>query len=80
MHDEETVRQMYHRLIILVSDIKSLGSMEWDDHKMTKKLLRAFTLRNPTIVTMIRNIPNSRSRHLINFLVKFSIKSWLGGM
>jgi hypothetical protein len=30
MHDEETMRQMYDRLMILVSDIRSLGSMEWD--------------------------------------------------
>jgi hypothetical protein len=45
MHDEEIVRQMYDR---------SLGSTEWDDHKVTKKLLRAFTPRNPTLATMIR--------------------------
>jgi hypothetical protein len=45
MHDEETVRQMFDRLMILVSDIRSLGSTEWDDHKVIRKLLRAFTLR-----------------------------------
>jgi hypothetical protein len=28
MHDEETVRQMYDRLMVLVSDIRSLGSTE----------------------------------------------------
>jgi hypothetical protein len=54
MHDEKTIRQMYDRLMILVSDIRSLESMEWDDHKVTKKLLRAFTLRNSTLATMIR--------------------------
>jgi hypothetical protein len=32
MHDEKTVRQMYDRLIFLVSDIRSLGSTGWDDH------------------------------------------------
>jgi hypothetical protein len=26
MHDEETVRQIYDRLMVLVSDIRSLGS------------------------------------------------------
>jgi hypothetical protein len=46
MHDEETGRQMYDRLMVLVSDIRSLGSMEWKDHKVTKKLLRDFTPRN----------------------------------
>jgi uncharacterized protein YfaA (DUF2138 family) len=43
--------------MILVSDIKSLGSTEWDDHKVTKKLLRAFTPRNPTLATIIRRDP-----------------------
>jgi tRNA A37 threonylcarbamoyladenosine synthetase subunit TsaC/SUA5/YrdC len=57
MHDEETVRQMYDRLIVLVSDITSLGSTEWEDHKVTKKLLRAFTPRNLTLATIIRRDP-----------------------
>jgi hypothetical protein len=57
MHDEETVRQMYDRLMVLVSDIRSLGSMEWEDHKVTKKLLRAFTSKNPTLATMITRDP-----------------------
>jgi hypothetical protein len=54
MHDEETVRQIYDRLMVLVSDIRSLGSTEWEDHKVTKKLLKAFTPRNPTLATIIR--------------------------
>ena len=54
MNDEETVTQMYERLMVLVSDIAALGNTEWDDHKVTKKLLRAFTPRNPTLATMIR--------------------------
>jgi hypothetical protein len=64
MHDEGTVRQMYDRLIILVSDIRSLGSTEWDDHKMTKKLLRAFTLRKPTRATKIRRDPKLKTKTL----------------
>jgi hypothetical protein len=54
MNDEKTVRQTYDRLMVLVSDIRSLGSTEWDDQKVIKKLLRAFTPRNPTLATMIR--------------------------
>jgi hypothetical protein len=57
MHDEETMKQMYDRLMIFVSDIRSLGSTEWNDHKVTKKLLRAFTPRNPSLATMIRRDP-----------------------
>ena len=53
MNDDETVTQMCERLMVLVLDIAALGSTEWDDHKVTKKLLRAFTPRNPTLATMI---------------------------
>jgi len=48
---------MCGRLMVLVSDIMTLGSEKWDDHKVTKKLLRAFTPRNPTLATMIRRGP-----------------------
>ena len=62
MNDDETVTQMYERLIVLVSDIAALGSTEWDDHKVTKKLLRAFTPRNPTLATMIRRDPKVKTK------------------
>jgi hypothetical protein len=58
MKEDETMRQMYDRLMLLVSDIRSLGSKDWEDSKVTKKLLRAFTPRNPTLATMIRRAPN----------------------
>ena len=43
MNDDEIVTQMYEWLMVLVLDIAALGSTEWYDHKVTKKLLRAFT-------------------------------------
>jgi hypothetical protein len=54
----ETVREMFYRLMLLISDIKALGSDDWDDSKVTKKLLRAFTLKNPNLATMVRRDPN----------------------
>ena len=62
VNDDETVTQMYERLMVLVSDIAALGSTEWDDHKVTKKLLRAFTPRNPTLATMIRRDPKFKTK------------------
>ena len=67
MNDDKIVAQMYERLMVLVSDIATLGSTELDDHKVTKKFLRAFTPRNPTLATMIRRDPK--------FLVRFFIKN-----
>ena len=49
MNDDETVTQIYERLMVLVSDIAAFRSTEWDDHKVTKKLLRAFE-RNRVLV------------------------------
>ena len=62
MNDDETVTQMYERLMVLVLDIAALGSTECDDHKVTKKLLRAFTTRNPTLATMIRRDPKFKTK------------------
>uniref|UniRef100_K4AJQ3 Uncharacterized protein n=1 Tax=Setaria italica TaxID=4555 RepID=K4AJQ3_SETIT len=38
MLEEEIVTQIFDRLMLLVSNIRTLGSMDWDDHKGTKVL------------------------------------------
>jgi hypothetical protein len=43
MMEDEIVSQMYDRLMILVSDIRALRSNDWEDSKVTKKLLKGFT-------------------------------------
>jgi phosphoribosylformylglycinamidine (FGAM) synthase PurS component len=58
MKDGETVREMYDRLMFLVSDIRALGSDDWEDSKFTKKLLRAFTPKDKNLASMIRRGPN----------------------
>jgi hypothetical protein len=59
MKDGETVREMYDRLMLLVSDIRSLGSVDWDDSKVTKKLLRAFAPKDKNLAAMIRRDPST---------------------
>jgi hypothetical protein len=58
MKDGETVREMYDRLMLLISDIRALGSVDWDDSKVTKKFLRAFSPKDKNLATMIRRDPN----------------------
>jgi hypothetical protein len=41
-------------MMVLVNKIRGLGSEELDDHKVVRRLLRAFAPRNPTLVTLIR--------------------------
>jgi hypothetical protein len=57
MKDGETVQEMYGRLMVLVSDIRALGSKDWDDSKVTKKLLRAFAPKDKNLTAMIRRDP-----------------------
>ncbi|RCV37997.1 hypothetical protein SETIT_8G106800v2 [Setaria italica] len=52
MLEEETVTQMFRRLMLLVLDIRTLG----------KKMLRALTPRNPTLDTMIRRDPSFKTK------------------
>uniref|UniRef100_K3ZMI5 CCHC-type domain-containing protein n=1 Tax=Setaria italica TaxID=4555 RepID=K3ZMI5_SETIT len=62
MLEEETMTQMFDRLMLLVSDIRILGSTDWYDHKVTKNMLRAFTPRNRTLATMIRRDPSFKTK------------------
>jgi hypothetical protein len=45
--------------MLLVSDIRSLGSVDWDDSKVTKKLLRAFAPKDKNLAAMIRRDPST---------------------
>jgi hypothetical protein len=57
MKDGETVKEMYDRLMVLVLDIRALGSKDWDDSKVTQKLLRAFAHKEKNLTQMIRRDP-----------------------
>jgi hypothetical protein len=46
---------MHDRLKLLVTEIRMLGSKDWDEHKVTKKMLRAYAPKNPMLATMIRD-------------------------
>jgi hypothetical protein len=57
MKDGETIQEMYDRLMVPVSDIIALGSNDWDDSKVTKKLLRAFAPKDKNLTAMIIRDP-----------------------
>ena len=54
MEEGESPQEMYNRMMILVNKIRGLGSEDWTDHVVVKRLLRAFTPYNRTLVTLIR--------------------------
>ena len=46
---------MFDRLITMVGKIRGYGGDELDDHKIVKIMLEAYSPRNETIVTLIRD-------------------------
>jgi hypothetical protein len=52
--DGEGPQEMFDRLMVIVGKIRGLGGDELDDHFVVKVMLEAFTPRNPTLVTLIR--------------------------
>jgi hypothetical protein len=77
MKDGETVQDMYDRLMILVLDIRALGSKDWDDSNVTKKLLRAFSPKDKNLTQMIRRDPRYPTMIPLNFLEKYCINNLL---
>jgi hypothetical protein len=55
MKKDESLKEMHDRLKLLVTEIRMLGSKDWDEHKVTKKMLRAYAPKNPMLATMIRD-------------------------
>ena len=60
---------MYNRLKSLVNQVRDLGSKKWMDHEVVKLMLRSFTSRNATFVSLVHE--NSRYK-------KMSIEEVLG--
>ena len=53
MKKDETLQQMHDRLNLLVTEIRTLGSKDWDDFKVTKKMLRAYAPKNSMVASFI---------------------------
>jgi hypothetical protein len=53
--DEKGLQEMFDRLMTMVGKIRGYGCDELDDHKVVKIMLEAYSPRNETIVTLIRD-------------------------
>jgi hypothetical protein len=72
--DEEGPQEMFDRLMTLVGKIIGYGCDELDDHKVVKVMLEAYSPRNETMVTLIRDkkrfehfTPNDVLERLLTF-------------
>jgi hypothetical protein len=72
--DGEGPQEMFDRLMTLVGKIRGYGGDELDDHKVVKVMLEAYSPRNETVVTLIRDkkrlehfTPNDVLERLLTF-------------
>jgi hypothetical protein len=52
--DGEGPQEMFDRLMTMVGKMRGYGGDELDDHKVVKIMLEAYSPRNETVVTLIR--------------------------
>ena len=48
---------MFDRLMVLVNRIRALGSTEWDDNKVARKMLRSYRAKNNMLASVIMKRP-----------------------
>jgi hypothetical protein len=53
--DNEEPQEMFDRLMVIVGKIRGYGGDELDDQKVVKIMLEAYSPRNKTVVTLIRD-------------------------
>jgi hypothetical protein len=58
MLDDETPQEMYNRMKLMVNKVKAYGSKGWANKLIAQRLLRDYTIRDTTLVLIIRSDPN----------------------
>ncbi|PWZ30593.1 hypothetical protein Zm00014a_018803 [Zea mays] len=53
--ENEGAQEMFDRLLVIVGKIRGLGGQDINDHKVVKIMLEAYSPRNETVVTLIRD-------------------------
>jgi hypothetical protein len=57
MLDDETPQKIYNRMKLMVNKVKAYGSKRWTNKLMVQRLLGAYTIRDTTLVSIIRGDP-----------------------
>ena len=53
----ETTQAMFDGLMALANRIRALGSKEWDDNRVARKMLRTYRAKNNMLASMIMERP-----------------------
>jgi hypothetical protein len=54
----ESTQAMFDRCMALVNHIRSIGSTEWDDNKVARKILRTYRAKNNMLASVIMERPD----------------------
>jgi hypothetical protein len=57
MLNDEIPQEMYIRMKLMINKVRAYGSKRWTNKLMVQRLLRAYTIRNTTLVSIIRGDP-----------------------
>jgi hypothetical protein len=68
MLDDETPQEMCNCMKLMVNKVKAYGSKRWTNKLMVQRLLRAYTRRDTTLVSIIRSDPNHMKMKLEDIL------------
>jgi hypothetical protein len=60
MFDYETPHEMYNHMKLFVNKVMAYGSKKRTNKLMVQRLLRAYTIRDTTLVSIIRGTPSLR--------------------
>jgi hypothetical protein len=74
MLDGESPSDMYDRLSKIINEIKGLESKDMTDKVVIKKMVRAITPRNSTLVTIIRERPDYKTLTPYDYMAAIIIK------
>jgi hypothetical protein len=68
MLDDETPQEMYNCMKLMVNKVKAYESKRWTHKLMAQRLLKAYTVRDTTLVLIIRSDPNHTKMKLEDIL------------
>jgi hypothetical protein len=77
MIKREGLQEIYNRLKNLVNQVRNLGSNKWTGHEVIKLMLRSFTFRNATLVTLFCENSRYKKMSLEDVLGKFLIHAMM---
>jgi hypothetical protein len=70
MLDDESPQKMYNLLKKLVNKVRAYGSRRWGDRRLVDRMLRAYTIKDTTVISLIQQDPTFKRMTLDDVLGK----------